>query len=347
MLRRSDGLVALDEGGSGQNWVVARGFCAYTLIDASAIPASRRKAFAAIALQRWSPFPDPGHHIEWAGPLAMVWAWSNGQVRDLRGGVAVAPRQVWPESVFRGEACADGACLIADDEGVEGRVWRDAVLVASQWWPEPPSLAEWNAFLRGVGRPAMQALPDVEAPPLATTPWTRHRAEALNDLAARHRGLLQAAAVALAVALVAAPLAASLRLAAKTYMLDRVIEREAQGVRPILEARESAERDLAAIDGLLALRPPARQLQLMAALFSALPGTDWQLLEWRMPDSASLGVTVQMSNPDPAAIVRALERSGVLTDVSVDLGRARNEVTIKARVRGAPPAAGVSAKASI
>src|SRR3546814_8286721 len=57
--------------------------------------------------------------------------------------------------LFVGSALADDVALVALDEGYEGRVWRRNVLVASIWWPDLPSLAQWNGFLRGAGRTPM------------------------------------------------------------------------------------------------------------------------------------------------------------------------------------------------
>lgn len=337
MLRRSDGLIQLQEGRAGQDWILARQFCAYTLLDASAIPPARRKGFAAISIQRWSPFADTRSHVEWVGSRAMVWAWSPSRIQDMGGGeFALAPRRVSPESLHRGDPRSDAAALLAMDEGVEGRIWRDQAMIACQWWPTSPSLEEWNVLRRGAGLPAATAVPFVEPAPLAMLPWTRQRVEAFNDLAVRHRRTLQALAVGLAVAIVAAPLASSLRLLVKTALLEQTIKEQSATVGGTLLARESSERDLGAVEQLLQLRPPQRQLRLLSTVASATPGS-WKLLEWRMPDTHTLEVVMQMANPNPTALVRGWEGTGLFDNVAVDIGRA-GEVTVKAGIIGAPGA---------
>ncbi len=337
MLRRSDGLTRLQEGGVGQEWILARRFCAFTLLDASAIPFVRRKAYAEIAVQRWSPFADTRHHIDWVGAHAMVWAWSYSQILEIGDGeVAAPPRRVLPETLYRGIPHAGDAFLVTMDEGVEGRVWRDHAMIACQWWPALPTLDEWNGFRRGAGLAASHAMPVVESPPMLRLPWTRQRVAGFTDLAGRHRRVLQCVAAGVVVALLAIPLTASIRLAAKTEMLQRVIDKEAVSVGATLAARESAERDVAAIEKLLKLRPPRRQLQLMATVIGATPGDNWKLLEWRMADSRSLEVVLQMDNPDPTALVRGWEGTKVFRNVAVDLGRSGNEVTIRAEIASAP-----------
>ena len=341
MLRRSDGLVLLESGRAGQDWVLARQFCSYTSLDASSIPTVKRKNYALMAVQRWSPFADSQFHIEWVGSQAMVWAWSTAQIRDFgEGALGPIPRRVSPESLYRGAPRSDDASLVRMDEGVEGRVWRDQGMVACQWWAEAPDIEEWNILRRGAGLPAVASVPVPETPPLAAMPWARQGTVALNDLANRHGRSLRALALGLAIALIASPLAASLRLAGKTALLERVIEAQATALGSTLKARESAERDRAAVEALLGLRPPKRQLQLLSSVVAATPGTGWKLLEWRMPDSSSLEVVLQMTNPDPTALVRGWEGSGVFKDVTVDIGRVgANEVVVKAGIVGGSPLA--------
>lgn len=332
MLRRSDGLIRLEQGSAGQDWILARRFCAYTLLDASLIPAAKRKGFAAMAVQRWSPFADTRFHIDWVGTQAMVWAWSNAQILDAGDGeVTPPPRRVVPESIHRGEPQVEAAVLVAMDEGVEGRIWLDHAMIACQWWPGPPGIERWNDFRRGAGLGAAAILPEVQQPALAHVPWTRPRVVGFNDLAGRHRKTVQAVAVGMIAALVALPLAASLRLVVKTSLLERVIKTESESVAVTLQAREAAERDLAAVDQLLRLRVSERQLRLLSAAVAATPG-DWKLLEWRMPDSRSLEVVMQMANPDATVLVRGWEAAGVFSNVAVDIGRTGNEVAIKAEI---------------
>src|SRR3546814_14894709 len=73
-LRRSDGLRLLAAGGAGSEWVIARGRCAYTVLDGGAVPAARRPAFGRIAVKRRAPFSS--------SPAAVPWATGKASVRD-------------------------------------------------------------------------------------------------------------------------------------------------------------------------------------------------------------------------------------------------------------------------
>jgi len=229
---------------------------------------------------------------------------------------------------------------VAMDEGVEGRVWSTDILVASTWWPGVPAIGDWNLFLRGAGQPAQSRVPAVEVAHLAEQPWSRPQRRGLGESVLRHRTAWRAAAIGVAALLVAGPLASAARLHLKAAQVERQIAGQGEGLQRILAAREAAERDAAAIDVLVDLRPPASQIQLLATVLQVMPPGNWELLEWRMPDAARLEVDIRMPNPDPQALVAAWEKSGLFDDVSAELARASDEIGVRARIVGVgrPPA---------
>ncbi len=91
--------------------------------------------------------PDPE-----GAKRAGVWSWETARADGA--GADLAPRLngvlTIPEPLARMPA-ADGVRLVGCLEGVEGEVRVDGALVASRWWPAPPSADEWAFFLRGAG----------------------------------------------------------------------------------------------------------------------------------------------------------------------------------------------------
>lgn len=313
--------------------MLARGLCAYTLIDAAAVPPRKRTGYAGIAMARWAPFPDPASHVEWVGDRAMVWAWSRAALlEDASGKLHAAPWRVVPESLLRGAPQAHGEVLVAMDHGVEARVWRDHQLVASQWWERAPTLEDWNGFRRGAGLPPAPVLPPVEHVPLAEAPWSRRRHHAIGDVAQEYRRHLAAAGVAIAVAALSLPLAATLKLGVATWQIERDIEGQGARLQRILDARDATARDVDGIHRLLQLRPAAGQIRLLAAVSALVPAGAGELLEWRMPDASNLQVTLRMANPDPAGLARAWEASELFDQATVELGPSPQEVRISARI---------------
>ena len=305
----------------------------YNVIDASAIPPRKRRGFVELSMARLAPFADPDSHVEWADDRAMVWSWSRAALLDNGSGERLqAPWRVLPESLLRGEPQADGERLVAMDRGVEGRVWRDSALQASHWWESAPDLSAWNAFRRGAGLGPATAVPLLEHAALAAAPWSRRRARALGDVAQEYRKHALAVALGLAAVALCLPLAAAIKLRAATYGVDREIAGQDAKLKKILDARDAMARDVDDINRLLALRPPAGQVRLLAEVSGLVPAGAGEMLEWRMPDASTLEVTLRMASPDPASLVAAWEASPLFDQVGVELGPNPQEVRIKAHI---------------
>ncbi len=332
-LCKSDGVSLLRKGGGGEVWLLSRKMCAFTAISAGSIPRSKRKDFVRTALSRWAPFPDSAHHVEWMGDWALAWAWSSSQLSAVAASSdRVVPKRIVPESIYRGNVETNAVALVEVSEGFEGRVWKGTVLRASQWWPATPSESEWNLFLRGAGRSVAAGGPPVTSGPLAESPWTRRSAPAFEDLVSRHRTVAIGVAIVLATFVLVLPLGSGLRLMLQTSAVARTIAQQDEGLQEIIQAREAAERDEAEIQGLLALRPPASQIELLAAVVTMMPGKDWTLLEWRMPDRETLEVDLRGNSLDPSKLVQAWESSGRFNEVTAQLGRKADEVTMRAKI---------------
>lgn len=337
-LRSASGLRQLAEGRNGQEWVLARGFCAYTVLDGSAVPPRKRPGFATMAISRFTPFPDTDSHVEWVGDRAMVWAWSRSQATTVDGEPAPAPRRMLPESLFRGQPRSAGEELVALDEGVEARAWRDGVMAASHWWPDVPTLAEWNEFRRGAGLPPASGVPDVDGQPLAERPWSAAKSVGVGEAVGRYGDYLAMAGVAAGVAVLVALLVGAAALKVSIWQVERDIAEREQSLEKIIAARDAALQGRTNIDALLALRPPAGQIELLT-LVSRLMRGNWQLVEWKMLDPQSLELTARMDNPDPRAIVTAWEASKRFSGVTAEIAGARQDsVVVKARVLAPAPA---------
>ncbi len=337
-LRNAEGLRSLTEGGSGQEWVLARGLCAYTTLDGASVPARKRRGFADMAVARWAPFANPQSYVEWIGDRAMVWAWSRDQILDAGQDAAplVAPRRVLPESLYRGQPQRDGEELVVMDSGCEGRVWQEGLLAATRWWALPPALAEWNEFRRGAGLQSAHQVPEALPYPLAERPWSAPQLRGLGEVMGQQRQLLLALVTGVAAAAVSTLLVAGIALKVSIWQVDRDIQAQEQALEKIIDARERALAGQALIEKTLALRPPAGQVQLLSAVSRVMRGP-WQLVEWKMEDADNVQLTAIMPTADPSAIVTAWEASGQFTDVTAEMGAQSNQVIVNARVLRSMP----------
>lgn len=335
-LRSNSALRQLAEGRNGQEWVLARSFCSYSVLDGAAVPSRKRGGFATMAISRSTPFPDTQSHVEWVGDRAMVWAWSREQALTVGGELQPPPRKIVPESLFRGQPQESGEELAVLDEGVEGRAWRGRVLAASHWWPQAPGLSEWNEFRRGAGLAPAAAVPVPIEYPLAERPWAAARSIGMGEAVGRYGDYLAMAVVAIGAAVLMALLVGAAALKVSIWQVDRDIAEREQALEKIINARDAAQHGRANIDALLALRPPASQVELLTLVSSLIRG-NWQLVEWKMLDPQSIEVTARMTNPDPRAIVSAWEASKRFSNVTAEIAGARQDnVVIKARVLPAP-----------
>lgn len=332
-LRRADGLQRIAEGGSGQEWILARDLCAYTTLDGTAVPARKRQNYAQMAVARWAPFPDAQSVVEWVGDRAMVWAWSKGQVvsTDADAVPLPVPRRIMPETLYRGSPGVDEQELVAMDRGYEGRVWQGGFLAAARWWPELPGLEDWNGFRRGVGLSPASIVPAPLAHALAEKPWTASQSRGFGAAVGEQRQILAALAVCIATAALFALLASVAALKFSIWQVEKQIRQRELALDKIIAARDKALADRAAIDAQLASRPPAGQTQLLAEVERLMGGT-WQLQEWRMPDPNHLEMVAKKANPDARAIVSAWEASGRFTDATAEIGRQPDEVKVKATI---------------
>ena len=286
-----------------------------------------------MAVARWAPFANPQSHVEWMGDRAMVWAWSRDQI--LAAGPdeepLIAPRRVLPESLYRGQPQREGEELVAMDAGCEGRVWRAGMLAATRWWPQPPVLVDWNEFRRGAGVKSELHVPEPLSYPLADRPWSAPQLRGFGEMVGQQRRLLLVLATGLSAAAIGAMLVACIALKVSIWQVDQDIQAREQSLDKIIVARDQALAGQASIAKTLGLRPPAGQVQLLSTVGQVMRG-QWQLVEWKMPDSDHLELTALMPSADPRAIVTAWEGSGQFSEVTAEMGAQRNQVVVKARV---------------
>ncbi|TWI14276.1 hypothetical protein IP93_00271 [Lysobacter ruishenii] len=103
-------------------------------------------------------------------------------------------------------------------------------------------------------------------------------------------------------------------------------------LKRILSARANADRNIAAIESLLSLRAGLPQHRLLAEVSRLMAGKEWQLRMWLQPTPDRVEATLVMSNPDAQSLVSAWEASPMFSDVSTELSRQQNEITLRANV---------------
>jgi len=322
--------------------VVGRGLCLFTRVDASKAPDKERRNVAALAVRRAAPFSDPEFGVAWeADGHGAAWYWSRSRVLELLAerGVQARRTEFVPEALYTGStAVDDGIELLELNEGIEARVWREARLVADRWWPALPAAADWQAFLRSAGMAdaASAAVPSALPAAVARQPWSRRGKSrmALSGLSGleRHLPRLGLGLGLLAVLVASAQLGSILRSRIDIWQARQAAEALDEPLKRILAARETSDRDLAAISQVLALHPGRGAVVLLAEARRLLPGRDWQIRQWNQPTPERIEVTLVMPDADPQKLVASWEGSPMFADVTTELLTRSGEVVIRANV---------------
>jgi hypothetical protein len=294
----------------GHEWVVPRADCQYRRMDFAALPARQRMDAARLAVARFEPSAMARTHIAWQEGIAHYWIWvpqEDDPVRVLR----------WiPESLLRAPPAEGGGVRLVElHRGVEGQVWQDGVLQASQWWASPPDLSAWQHFLRASGLAPAQApgVPPAVALGWQDEPWADARRGFSIDADGGER-LAWKAALLLFVLGLGWQLSALVRWQVAAAAESRRLEATRLRVAPLLDARERAEVAVASIDSLLQVQTGVSDYELMADVAEALPdGT--VLIGWnREPDK--LRILVRGTETDPRRFIEGFAASPMLADLT-------------------------------
>lgn len=319
--------------------IVARELCLFVEVDAGKIPDKKRQAFVDMSVRRLAPFPDPGLGIAWNGSHASVWYWSQSRLLDLLGGQWPRRIKCVPEALYTGAPEEDAQQLLALENGFEGRIWRQHRLVASRWWSAGPSASDWQAFLRGAGM-STAAPPEAVPAPLGIRQWSGTARATPLPLAGldQHMPRIGLALGAVLVIVLGIELGNMLRAGIDIFRSRQAAQSLDEPLARILAARERADAMAADIQELVPLRGHPPQTLLMAEAARTMQGKDWQLKTWQQPVPGRIEVVLSMAQPDPEFLVTAWEASPLFRDVSTELSRQQNEITIRANVAGAADA---------
>ena len=311
--------------------------CLFTTLDAGKLPPKQRNAFAALAVRRAAPFADPSFDAVWhADGTAAVWYWSNARTAAMAASSPGRRKRFAAEALYLGQPEAQAAQLLQLPLGAEGRIWKQARLVASRWWPELPTPAQWREFLRSASLPATDTTgsPAPIVPRLLPTPWGQQPIGVGKLQLAGMDHYLPRAALGLAMAcllMFGVELGAIVRAQADIWRAQSSATRLDAPLKRILAARDNSDKAAGEITRLLALQGLHPTTSMMAELTRLMPGQDWQIKQWSQPTQDSLEVSLIIDKANPEQLVAAWEESPMFEGVTTELGN-ENELVIKATI---------------
>lgn len=311
----------------GERAVISRALCHFERMPAPPGERGPQQARAAmLAAKARSPLLDPQFFLDWGEDDIGVWSWPRGAIT----GLSDFEGECVPESVFH--APGVGPRLVEVSEGYEGEVWEGGRLLATRWWSNPPTDAQWRDFLRAsrqdpdVSAPVPRAAPMRADPP--ASPWM---ARLVSLQAPRQRDITAAV-----IALLAAPIAYfALQWAAVTFEQARLaakLETLSEAAGEITAAQGEARTaldELRDYEGALDRQHP---IELLAVLTGLLSDAGVDLREFAMRgDDLSVALFAE-GEFAPADLVRSLEADDLMYDVLAEPGRLPGEWRIQAQV---------------
>lgn len=290
-------------------WVVPRADCHYRRIDLGALPARQRFSAAAIAARRLEPTSQARSQVAWVGGFAHIWTW-------VAPDPGIEPEARWiPESLLKAAPLVDGPRLLRAIRGVEGQVWMEGQMQASQWWPERPSNEDWHRFLRFAGVAQTPSNNDVPVPsdlPWQAAPWGDVRRGAGISPASFERLAWPIGLGALALAL-GWQLAVQAKWSAAQEQQRARIESLRSSAASLLDARERADAAQADITEYRRLQWAFDDYVLMTDIDAALPD-EARLVGWQR-EGAKLKAGLQSQDADPRHFVAAFVKHPTLSQL--------------------------------
>src|ERR1700691_2888765 len=130
-------------------WVLARALVHYKSFTLSDIPQNQRVSALRMRIRQWTPFSSFGSCVVIERDTAMVWVWNKTRIEEALETAGLQPSRVKiiPETLIV-PRIESGLRLISTMEGTEAQAWTSFTLVASRWWPAPPTTDEWLTFQR-------------------------------------------------------------------------------------------------------------------------------------------------------------------------------------------------------
>ena len=285
-----------------------------------------------MAARAWSPFPADGLFLV-AGRLGMsAWTWRPD---------AATPEGV-PATLLQAPG-RDGARLLLNPDGVEGQIWREGELRASQSWSALPDEIVWQGFLRGAGEaPERQGAPPApEEPVWRSAPYARRWSEPAASLPWLPAGLsidwlqdvrLRRALLALALFAAAYVGGDAARAWSDLKAVESALAQEEGRIRAARADRDAALAAAAQSQTLAALAAKPSPLSLLAAVAAALPEEGVRLIDW-FQQPADLNATLIVSKAlDGAALVRRLEAIPGVAGVTLDGAGGTEERVVRLRL---------------
>lgn len=322
--RRNEVVHPLKSSKGRREWIISRSLCHYQLISLEDVPLARRENVLQLKIRQWSPFKEYGSYPVWySHGQVQVWIWDkqfqNEQIKQLNLKKVVAI----PETLLRSRPSVDIIRLVNCLEGVEAQIWQRGLLIASRWWAQIPTIAEWTQFQRTHSLPIQTEIPQVIDLPLLPRAWGRPRTNVVR-LGAAQEATVISVIIGLLIVIFTWQGVNLWQWYQVTQQIQRQIEQSTEQIEPILQARTQALNYKQQAEEILQLNAYPSQLEILHRVLENLPHDEnTKLLEW-LYQWGELRITVETNKLDPTFYVKTFQALDLFTDVNAEIGSGRN-----------------------
>ena len=312
-------------------WVLSRGLCRFGRFDLTTIPKAQRRQAVLLQIRQWSAFPRTGSCVVIGDDAACMWIWDKDKIDQEVGSAKLGRRRVEfiPETLLHSRE-TNAHRLVRCLDGVEAQIWQGGALTHSRWWPEPPDLGNWNAFLRDGGQPAGDSVPAPCPMAFSEKPWAQ--VSSLNDGGGgRYENVVVMAGFSLLLTMSVWFLVQTIQISGKVdEEKERLVVLE-QRAKPIQDARQQALDLRDRIEFLRGFDPYPAQTILQAEIGKRLP-KDTYIKEWDF-QAGKLKLTLASPNKLQASVfVKAYQEAGWFKDVQAPSGSDPNQLVLEMNV---------------
>lgn len=296
-----------------------------------------------LQVEAWRPFDRTSARLVIQGDLGLAVAWDEAALQQdvLAAGLLPERLQLLWET-FTQATGPDGLRLLRGVEGYEAQQWHEGQLVASRWWPEALSEADWQEFIRacGAGRDGLVVkMPEPQAPLAAVTPWAKHWPLHPSDDSERGHEQRLVMLGGLGFLLAVGVMAHQWWDAhSEERRLARQVAELKASAGPVVAARDATMAQMAEVEKLASWFATPQPVDVLGHLHDTLARLNVQVKELEL-EGDKLRLALQLGpNTGRANVVKELQAGGWFGDVTeVRADDARNLLVMDMRILGAVP----------
>lgn len=305
--------------------IIGRHDCYYNCFPMHDAPAQERRGILELKIRQWQPVVDADFNRVWQGGAVQVWCWPKQLTEPGKTPVVETRCYQQPDA-------ADALRLLHCQQGVEGQIWRQQVLIASRWWRQTPTTTEWSNFQRSVGL-IPGALPTtLQTLPLLVRPWGKNQQPQHEIVTPTTEARLWRAVLLIAVALLSWEGARVYRIQQEIASVKSQQHAVTQKIAPLLDARQQGLLAQQTIAQLTALAQSHKQLRLINDLSGKIDITGpTRLVSWEYRPGT---ISIVLANPrlDHTGVMQALSQLPWAKDIGFDAETRTGSITLNIKL---------------